>query len=191
MMILMLMMAWMLAVQCVLFHRAGEKWWLGLIPVYGTYKYYEIIGCKRDWLMMLGISGFYLLLMLLMRQGRGDSLLFVVSSLSIGYLSGVIYFNVHCCNRLARAFGKGRGFGAGIFFFPMIFKAMLAFGDGKYTAPAAQEADQPAAAPREYRPVKQVRISGGRYAKGHEPWHCPHCGIMNPSSAQSCMNCGK
>jgi hypothetical protein len=33
---------------------------------------------------------------------------------------------------LARAFGKGSGFGIGLVFLPMIFYPILAFGDAKY-----------------------------------------------------------
>ena len=38
---------------------------------------------------------------------------------------------------LAKAFGKGAGFAIGMLLLSFIFMPMLAFGDAKYTAPAA------------------------------------------------------
>ncbi len=82
--------------------KAGKPGWACLIPIYNTLVLLEIVG--KPW--------WYLLLML------------------IPVVNIVIWIMVML--DLARAFGKGSGFGIGLIFLPMIFFPILAFGDAKY-----------------------------------------------------------
>ncbi len=47
-----------------------------------------------------------------------------------------IYFAVMTHIELARAFGKGAGFGIGLIFFPYVFYPMLGFGSAQYIGPS-------------------------------------------------------
>jgi len=82
--------------------KAGKPGWACLIPVYNTLVLLEIVG--KPW--------WYLLLML------------------IPVVNIVIWIMISL--DLARAFGKGSGFGIGLVFLPIIFYPILAFGDAKY-----------------------------------------------------------
>jgi len=82
--------------------KAGKPGWACLIPVYNTLVLLEIVG--KPW--------WYLLLML------------------IPVVNIVIWIMISL--DLARAFGKGSGFGLGLVFLPVIFYPILAFGDAKY-----------------------------------------------------------
>ena len=85
-----------------LFEKAGVPSWKALIPFYNIYTLYEI-----SW-----GNGFYALLLLV-----------PIANLIVSAITAI---------KLAKAFGKGTGFAVGIFFIPIVFEGILAFGDAKY-----------------------------------------------------------
>ncbi len=92
----------MCAAMWKLFEKAGIEGWKALIPFYNIYLLYEL-----TW-----GNGLYALL------------LFVpVVDVIVTIITAI---------KMAKAFGKGTGFGVGLFFFPMICQPILAFGDAKY-----------------------------------------------------------
>lgn len=91
-----------IAVMWKLFTKAGEKGWKAIIPIWSTIVLLRIAG--RPW--------WWFLLML------------------IPIVNIVIYIIVSL--DLAKAFGKGAGFGIGIFFLGFIFLPILAFGSAQY-----------------------------------------------------------
>ena len=86
----------------MVFVKAGQAGWKSLIPIYGAVVFLRIIGRPGWWVLLLCIPFVNLFLSLVL------------------------------CIDLARAFGKGGGYAAGLAFLTPIFLLMLAFGDAQY-----------------------------------------------------------
>jgi hypothetical protein len=84
------------------FTKAGKPGWAAIIPIYNILILLEIVG--RPW--------WYLLLMMVPIVGIVISIMVLID--------------------LAKSFGKGAGFGLGLFFLGIIFFPVLAFGDATY-----------------------------------------------------------
>ena len=85
--------------------KAGEPGWKAIIPFYNMYTLVKIA------------------------DGKGIKfLLFLIPIVSLIY---DIIFSL----RLAKAFGKGTGFGIGILFLPNVFSLILGFGSAQYIGP--------------------------------------------------------
>jgi len=89
------------------FTKAGQPGWASLIPIYNTYIM----------LKMAGKPGWWLLLLLIPFVNLIFAIILVIA--------------------IAERFGKGVGFALGMIFLSLIFWAILAFGDAKYTPPPA------------------------------------------------------
>lgn len=93
-------------ITCVIlykiFEKAGIPGWKALIPFYNMYVLYKI-----TW-----GNGFMSLLLLI-----------PIVDVIISIMTAI---------KLAKAYGKGTGFGVGIFFLPMIFEGIIAFDDSRY-----------------------------------------------------------
>ena len=111
------------AIVCMwkIFAKAGKPGWAAIVPIYNLFVEFEITWGK----------GIMFLLML------------------IPFVNGIIALITMV--KLAKAFGKGGGFAAGLIFLPIIFLPMLAFGSAQYVgvggAPAAPVAPEAPAAP--------------------------------------------
>ena len=82
--------------------KAGEKGWKAIIPFYNMYTMVKIV------------------------DGKGIKfLLFLIPV--VGFIYDII-FSI----RMAKAFGKGTGFGIGILLLPNIFTLILGFGSAEY-----------------------------------------------------------
>ena len=88
-----------------IYTKAGVPGWACLIPFYGVYKYFQIAG-MNGWMFLL---------------------------LCIPIVNIVVLFIVE--NKIAKAFGKGTGFGIGLVLLPTIFQCILGFGSAEYVGP--------------------------------------------------------
>lgn len=95
-----------LAMNWIIFTKAGEAGWKSLIPFYNSYILYKIAWGK-GWLFLLTLIPV------------------------IGFI-----FPIICYFKLARAFGKNFWYGLGLNLLPIIFLPMLAFGNAQYVGPA-------------------------------------------------------
>jgi hypothetical protein len=91
-----------IAAQWIVFQKAGQAGWKCLIPFYNIYVLMEISGKPGWWMFLLIIP-----------------------------LVGVAVY-LFAMLSLAKKFGRGELFGVGIFFLPMIFFPLLAFGGSEY-----------------------------------------------------------
>lgn len=89
-----------------LFTKAGEAGWKCLIPLYNAYVLFKIV-----W---------------------GNGWLFLLNCIPV---VNFIVLIIHSL-KLAKAFGKGTGYGIGLMLLPVIFYPMLAFGNSQYVGPA-------------------------------------------------------
>ncbi len=91
-----------------IFKKAGQGGWKALIPIYNIYTLVKIV------------------------DGNGwKFLLLLIPFVNFVYL---IILNF----RIAKAYGKGIGFGFGLLFLPTIFQLILAFGKAEYVGPKGQ-----------------------------------------------------
>ena len=91
-----------------IFTKAGQKGWYSLIPFLREYKLCEII------------------------DGKGIKFLLLLIP-----VVNVIY-DIILSFRMAKAFGKGTGFGFGLLFLPNIFLLILGFGSAEYIGPKGE-----------------------------------------------------
>jgi hypothetical protein len=92
----------LIAAMWKVFSKAGQPGWAVLIPIYNLY-----VLCK-----VAGRPGWWLILMLIPFV---NFIILIILSIDI-----------------AKAFGKGAGFGIGLFFLPFIFYPVLGFGSAQY-----------------------------------------------------------
>lgn len=88
--------------QWKLFSKAGEPGWASIVPIYNLYVLFKI-AFGSGWLFLLTLVPFVNIVIVIM-----------------------LYF------KLAKAFGKGIGFGFGLLFLSPIFFPILAFGSSRY-----------------------------------------------------------
>jgi hypothetical protein len=89
-----------------IFAKAGQPGWAILIPIYNSYIFTKVAGKAAWWTILLLIPG-------------------------IGAIAAFIVLI-----DIARKFGKGTGFGIGLWFVPFICAPMLGFGSAQYNANA-------------------------------------------------------
>jgi Family of unknown function (DUF5684) len=90
----------------IVFTKAGRPGWAAIIPIYNTYVLMKIAGRPGWWLLLLLIPIVNVVILI------------------------IVAIDV------AKAFGKGAGFGVGLFFLPIIFYGILAWGDARYQGAA-------------------------------------------------------
>ena len=96
----------MVAAMWIIFKKAGKPGWAAIVPIYNTVVMYQVAGIN-PWLLLLALVPF-------------------VGGLVIAILGIVATF------RLAKAFGRGVGFGFGLLLLAPIFYLILAFGSSEY-----------------------------------------------------------
>src|SRR6185436_6816575 len=84
------------------FEKAGHPGWAAIVPIYNIYILCLIAGKPAWWIILFFIP-----------------IVSIVMSLLVSL-------------DVARNFGKGAGFGVGLWLLPMIFYPMLGFGDAQY-----------------------------------------------------------
>ncbi len=89
------------------FTKAGEPGWAAIVPIYNIIVLLKICGKPLWWIILFLIP---------------------VVNFVIALLVSI---------SLAKSFGKGTGFGIGLFLLGFIFYPVLAFGDAKYQGPQA------------------------------------------------------
>lgn len=85
-----------------IFTKAGEPGWAAIVPIYNLIVLIKIVGKPLWWIVLLIIPCVNFIILILL------------------------------CIELAKAFGKGGGFGIGLAFLSPIFLPILAFGDARY-----------------------------------------------------------
>lgn len=89
----------------IVYTKAGQPGWAALIPIYNVYILLKIAGRPGWWLLLYLIP---------------------IANLVIAIIVAI---------DIAKAFGKGTGFGLGLAFLSAIFYPILAFGDSTYGGP--------------------------------------------------------
>jgi len=101
------MMVFVLASVWRVFTKAGKPGWASLIPIYNMVVMLEIVGRPMWWILLMFIP----------------------------FVNMIVAFILMM--DMARSFGKGAGFGLGLFFLGFVFYPVLGFGDAQYEGAAA------------------------------------------------------
>ena len=115
----------------IIFRKAGKPGWAAIVPFYNLYVLFDI-----TW-----GSGMRFLLMLIPLYN--------------------IILGIQTQIRLAKAFGKGGGFAAGLIFLPYVFMPLLAFGKGTYQGVPIK------AAPYQNNPYQNNPYQNNPYQQSH------------------------
>lgn len=91
-----------------MFTKAGQPGWAAIVPIYNFVVLMKIIGRPAWWVLLMLIP-------------------------FVNLVIGIIV-----CIDLAKVFGKGGGFAAGLILLPFIFVPILGFGDAKYKGAIAR-----------------------------------------------------
>jgi hypothetical protein len=95
------------------FTKAGQPGWAAIVPIYNIVILLKIVGRPVWWLVLLLIP----------------------------FVNFVILILVSI--DMAKSFGKGPGFGIGLWLLSFIFYPILGFGDAQYVGPAAGASSAP------------------------------------------------
>jgi hypothetical protein len=134
--ILLVLWVVMVIVHWRIYEKAGQQGWAAVVPIYSTLILMDIIRRPRSWAwIILGLGLLTSILNALQPSTQGQNhqdpnMIISVLQVVAGLTS--LYFTVRTMRDLARAFGHGRGFTAGLIFLPFIFYPILAFGDSQY-----------------------------------------------------------
>lgn len=90
------------------FTKAGRPGWACLVPIYNVIVLLQIAGRPGWWLLLMFIP----------------------------FVNIIVSFVV--VMDIAKAFGKGAGFGLGLFFLGFVFYPILGFGDAQYEGASAR-----------------------------------------------------
>ncbi len=99
--------AFILVALWKVYEKAGKPGWAALIPFYNAYVLLKIAGRPGWWLLLILVPLVNLVIT-------------IIVALDV-----------------AKAFGKGTGFGIGLFFLSFIFYPILGFGSATYRPPPA------------------------------------------------------
>lgn len=87
--------------------KAGQPGWSCIIPIYNSIVWLQICGRPIWWIILLLIPLVNIIILLII------------------------------CIDFAKSFGKGAGYGIGIFLIPFVFLPMIGFGSASYQGPSA------------------------------------------------------
>jgi hypothetical protein len=89
------------------FEKAGKPGWASIVPIYNIIVLMEIVGKPTWWVLLYFIP-------------------------CVNFIIGIIV-----AIELAKVFGKGGGFAAGLILLPFVFYPILGFGDARYQGASA------------------------------------------------------
>ena len=107
-----------------IYQKMGKPGWKGIIPFYNMYGLYDELWDKKYF------WGYLLAQAVMLNPSSPSGLLFSVADLVLAVALIVVVMKLYI--KLAKAFGKGTGFGVLTFFFAPICLAVLGFGSAEY-----------------------------------------------------------
>ena len=125
-----------------IFQKAGQPGWKVIIPFYNVYTCFKMFwSTSKFWILLIAGAVFGFL-------SSYDNL--VCQLISLAAIIVILVLQIKYCGKMAKSFGKGKGFAAGLFFLPTLFTLILAFGKAQYVGnPCCTEAPVEVEAPAE------------------------------------------
>lgn len=107
-----------------IYQKMGKPGWKGIIPFYNMYGLYDELWDKKYFWGYLAAQA------VMLNPSSPSGLLYSVADLVLSVAMIVVVMKLYI--KLAKAFGKGTGFGVLTFFFAPICLAVLGFGSAEY-----------------------------------------------------------
>ena len=114
-----------------LFDKAGESAWRCFIPILNEYTETKIAWSGSVYWKILALALGSAVFSYLIGVTSGLAQTGCLLAMGLCFAGGVI-LNIKRSYRLAQAFGKGKGYAAGILIFPPLFHMLLGFGNAQY-----------------------------------------------------------
>lgn len=163
-------------------NKAGRPGWHAIIPFLSQYTRAAIGGnIKNFWMLLasVGISSVLGILGTVLNEVLGQTIALMIALTSLPFGIAAIVFAIKIENGVARAFGKGKGFTAGLIFLPFIFNPILGFSNVGYNGeipvatpkapkepkPKKEKAPKPAKEPKA---KKEPKVKKEKRAKGQK-----------------------
>lgn len=115
-----------------IFQKAGQPGWAALIPIYNTYVLFKICWKKSMFAIYMALSFVYGFIAGLAEAGVVEMDSLPVALLVLAFAIALLVISIKLYSNLAKAFGHGSGFAAGLIFLPFIFEPILAFDNSQY-----------------------------------------------------------
>lgn len=136
-------------------NKAGRPGWHAIIPFLSQYTRAAIGGnVKNFWMLLasIGISFVLSILGTVLNEALGQTIALIIALTSLPFGIAAIVFAIKIENGVARAFGKGKGFTAGLILLPLIFNPILGFGNAEYNG---EIPEKPVQTPKEPKAKKE------------------------------------
>ncbi len=123
------------------FTKAGIAGWKSIIPIYNTYLQFKISWKTSKFWQIIGmLVGVWILYMISLGVASFDSLaaqvVAIILLIAVIVLEIIILvIEIKQWLRMAKAYGKGTGFGVGLILLNPIFMIILGFGKAEYQGP--------------------------------------------------------
>ena len=109
---------------CKIFQKAGEAGWKAFIPYYNDFVCFKFAwNTKPFWIVLISSLLIYFL--------PGSDYL-ITGLLIWGCMIIDLVLNIKLDIRVAKSFGKSKGWGVMLFFFPFIISLILGYGKAEY-----------------------------------------------------------
>ena len=107
-----------------IFQKAGEAGWKAFIPYYSDFVRFKLVwNVKPFWIILISSLLIYFL--------PGSD--YLITGLTIWACMIIeLVLNIKRDIRVAKSFGKGKGWGVLLFFFPFIISLILGYGKAEY-----------------------------------------------------------
>ena len=153
-----LISAFTIVVIWLIFNKAKRPGWAALIPFYNSYILNEISGLSVLWFVIgtifsvlsgVAMSIGFIIIILEIDKGTNGIVMGGIISLSLAVIFSIVVFIwwIKLVKGMAKSFGQSTAFAVGLFFFYVIFMAIIAFdkkiqyqGDEKEIAEEAAKA---------------------------------------------------
>ncbi len=109
-----------------MFTKAGEKGWKAIIPVYSTYKIYDITWKGSMFWLSLAAG---IVSSILVNIWPDSVVSLIIATIVLVF---ALVISVMACFKMSKAYGHGVGYGFGLLFLNTIFILILGFGKSEY-----------------------------------------------------------
>ena len=107
-----------------MFRKAGQRGWMAFIPLLRDYVRY-----KMSW----NVKAFVIYLVSVIAvELLGESETILLGLIGAAGAVSALVMEAKACVRIAKSFGKSKGWGALLFFFPYVVTLILGFGKAEY-----------------------------------------------------------
>ncbi len=122
------------------FEKAGIAGWKSIIPIYSDYIFFRLCWeTKYFWIMLATEIVYEVINYITSYSNISQTANVILNVVYVLLVLFAVFIQFVFCRRLALSFGRGTGFGVGLFFLYHIFILILAFGRARYVGKQYQK----------------------------------------------------